>query len=124
MESSDEDNDLEVTMICSGKNTQSEDEPPTQAAIGQRKTRVLKFDLEQFKHRHSEMLKFKQQELAASSNEADLVKSLKFKTRNMESKEAENELERSLVKADFARMKVIGQFNKGLGSILHHFRRQ
>lgn len=38
---------------------------------------------------------------------------LKFKTKNIESKEAENELDRCITKEDFLRMKICGQFNKG-----------
>ena len=86
----------------------------SQAAIPQRKTRAIKSDLNELKERHAEMIREK---LAKSTNseksELELINSLKFKTRNMESKEAESELERSLTKADFARMKIIGQFNKG-----------
>ena len=44
----------------------------------------------------------------------DLIKNIKFKTKNIDSKDAESELNRCMVKEDFVRMKVCGQFNKGL----------
>jgi DNA mismatch repair protein PMS2 len=56
-------------------------------------------------------------------NEADMrkreenvksaLRNLKFKTRNIDSRDAENELDRCIVKEDFLKMKICGQFNKG-----------
>ena len=85
----------------------------SQAAVAQRKSRTIKADLNTLKERHAEMIREKLAKSTSGASEIDLINSLKFKTRNMESKEAESELERSLTKADFARMKIIGQFNKG-----------
>jgi DNA mismatch repair ATPase MutL len=46
-------------------------------------------------------------------NDKNLIKNLKFKTKNIDSKDAENELDRCITQQDFLRMDVKGQFNKG-----------
>ncbi len=45
--------------------------------------------------------------------EKELIKNLKFKSKNIESKDAETELDRCMTKSDFLRMNACGQFNKG-----------
>ena len=45
--------------------------------------------------------------------EKDLFTSLRFRTKNIDSKEAETELDRCITQEDFLRMRVLGQFNKG-----------
>lgn len=45
--------------------------------------------------------------------EKSVLTRLKFKTKNIDSKDAESELDRCIIKEDFLRMKVLGQFNKG-----------
>lgn len=89
----------------------------TQDVIDKRKSKTISFDWNELKRAYKEKLeggcKKKDGDEEGLCDEVNLVKSLKFKTRNIESKEAENELQRSLTKADFARMKIIGQFNKG-----------
>lgn len=89
----------------------------TQDVIDKRKSKTISFDWNELKRAYKQKLdggcKKKDGDEEGLCDEMNLVKSLKFKTRNIESKEAETELQRSLTKADFARMKIIGQFNKG-----------
>ncbi len=46
-------------------------------------------------------------------NERQLLANLKFRTKNIDSKDAESELDKCITQEDFLRMKVLGQFNKG-----------
>ena len=80
----------------------------------QRKVQTLKFNIEQFKSRQKKQSK-KLHKLAQNNEEKEIeiMKNIKFKTKNIESKDAENELDRCMTKEDFKRMKICGQFNKG-----------
>lgn len=51
--------------------------------------------------------------LRKEDEEKQLLSNLKFKAKNIESKDAENELDRCITKDDFLKMKICGQFNKG-----------
>jgi hypothetical protein len=94
--------------------TQMPTQMATQLAIASRKEKVLKFDLNELKKSQLEKQMRKIKELEEKEkDEEELIRELKFKVRNIESKEADVELQRSLTKADFALMKVKGQFNKG-----------
>jgi DNA mismatch repair protein PMS2 len=88
----------------------------TQECIEKRKEKMIKFNWNFIKQQHGEMIKKNEVDLDKSrkdEEEKNLIKSLKFKTKNIESKDAENELDRCITKDDFLKMKIIGQFNKG-----------
>lgn len=57
---------------------------------------------------YEEKIKIRQEEI-----EKSVFTRLKFKTKNIDSKDAETELDRCITKEDFLRMKILGQFNKG-----------
>ena len=79
-----------------------------------RKEKVLKFNLASLKQQHQEMCERNEADRAKKEEEEKkLIQNLKFKTRNIESKEAESELDRCITKEDFLKMKICGQFNKG-----------
>lgn len=100
--------------IVTPMQTQMPTQMATQLAIASRKEKVLKFDLNELKKSQLEKQMRKIKELEEKEkDEEELIRELKFKVRNIESKEADVELQRSLTKADFALMKVKGQFNKG-----------
>jgi DNA mismatch repair ATPase MutL len=79
--------------------------------IKKRKEKVLKFNYDDLMRKHQEMIGHHSQ--TAVQSQKEIVGNLKFKTRNIESKEAETELDKCITKNDFLRMKVCGQFNKG-----------
>ena len=88
----------------------------TQEYVEKRKEKTIQFDWNLLKQQHGEMIEknLKNMDKARKDEEEkNLIKSLKFKTKNIESKDAENELDRCITKEDFLKMKVIGQFNKG-----------
>jgi DNA mismatch repair protein PMS2 len=79
-----------------------------------RKCKTLKFDIKTFRSRHARLVeKHKQDKELHDEREVGLLRTLKFKSKNIESKEAESELDRCISKEDFVRMNVCGQFNKG-----------
>ena len=96
------------------QSTQSTQSSQSSENYSQRKVKVIKFDMNAFKEQQAKICDTLKQ-LNAKSEELDknLIKNLKFKTKNIESKEAEIELDRCMVKEDFSRMKICGQFNKG-----------
>lgn len=79
-----------------------------------RKEKTLNFDLKKIIENHSKMI---QEEARLKERKEEMEKSifsnLKFKSKNIDSKDAESELDRCITKEDFLRMKVRGQFNKG-----------
>ena len=88
----------------------------TQEYLSKRKEKIVKFDWDSLKKQHEVMSRKNEATLdkqKQAEERKNLVKNLKFKTKNIDSKEAETELDRCLTKEDFLRMKVIGQFNKG-----------
>ena len=89
--------------------------PSTLAAISKRKSKTIGFNLETFMKEQKEIIDHLKQQTEEDkiNKEKELIKNLKFKTQNIESKEAENELDRCMTKSDFLRMNVCGQFNKG-----------
>ena len=89
--------------------------PSTLAAISKRKSKTISFNLETFMKEQKEIIDHLKQQTEEDkiNKEKELIKNLKFKTQNIESKEAENELDRCMTKSDFLRMNVCGQFNKG-----------
>ena len=84
--------------------------------ISKRKEKIIRFNLDTLKQQHKEMVAKNEDDSNRQKREEEeknLLKSLKFKTKNIESKDAENELDRCITKEDFLKMKVCGQFNKG-----------
>ncbi len=80
----------------------------------QRRVKQIDFNLEKFKVRQARMCEvLKEKSASRVANEIDLIKNIKFKTKNIESKDAEKELDRCMTKEDFSRMRICGQFNKG-----------
>ena len=84
--------------------------------ICMRKEKTLKFSMDTLRKQHKEMTTKNELEADRQKKEEEektLIKNLKFKTKNIESKDAETELDRCITKEDFLRMKICGQFNKG-----------
>jgi DNA mismatch repair ATPase MutL len=86
--------------------------------INSRKEKVIKFDFNSMRKKHQKMIEKKldekrQIEEEEDEKEAEMIKNLKFRTKNIDSKEAETELDRCITQEDFLGMKVCGQFNKG-----------
>lgn len=80
----------------------------------QRKVQNLKFNIQTYKNQQKRRCeKLHELALKTEEKEIELIKNIKFKTKNIESKDAENELDRCMTKEDFSRMKICGQFNKG-----------
>lgn len=87
--------------------------------ISKRKVKIVDFSIESFCREQKELISnLKQQQneeeqLVKARKEKEIIQNLKFKNKNIESKEAENELDRCMNKSDFLRMRPCGQFNKG-----------
>jgi DNA mismatch repair protein PMS2 len=87
--------------------------------ISKRKVKIVDFSIESFCKEQKELISnLKQQQneeeqLVKARKEKEIIQNLKFKNKNIESKEAENELDRCMNKSDFLRMRPCGQFNKG-----------
>lgn len=87
--------------------------------ISKRKVKIVDFTIESFCKEQKELISnLKQQQneeeqLLKARKEKEIIQNLKFKNKNIESKEAENELDRCMNKSDFLRMRPCGQFNKG-----------
>jgi DNA mismatch repair ATPase MutL len=80
----------------------------------QRRVKLLEFSVAKFKTRQARMCEaLKERNAKREADEIDLIKNIKFKTKNIESKDAEKELDRCMTKEDFSRMRICGQFNKG-----------
>lgn len=89
---------------------------PLEEIFSKRKQKPLKFDVNTLLKNSQKLIAAKQAKIEAekkSLEEINLLKTIKFKSKNIESKEAEGELDRFLKKEDFLRMRILGQFNKG-----------
>ena len=80
----------------------------------ERRVQRLDFNLEKFRKYQKNICEtLRRSAHKKEQAEIDLIKNIKFKTKNIESKDAESELDRCMVKEDFKRMNICGQFNKG-----------
>nr|AGH55784.1 PMS2 [Brachionus calyciflorus] len=82
--------------------------------LSSRREKTLNFDLKKLSDNHAKMIyeEIKSKALR-DEKEKDIVSNLRFKSKNIDSKDAESELDRCITKEDFLRMRVCGQFNKG-----------
>lgn len=113
-------NDISIltpTVQDNNNNNSSQNQSQSNASQrerSQRSTKVLDFNLVKFRAQQARMCeRLREAADKKEQDEIDLIKNIKFKTKNIESKDAESELDRCMVKEDFARMKICGQFNKG-----------
>ena len=81
--------------------------------VRRRPVKTLSVDMAALQRQHDELIAHNARSAAEAANERELIAKLRFKTKNIESKEAESELDRCITKQDFLRMRVCGQFNKG-----------
>ena len=99
--------------------SQASDDVPSSSVdfSANRKTKILRVNLKEYMRQQTErlsQLKLKEShEKDDDEEERKMLSELKFKSKSIDSKDAEAELDRSITKEDFLRMKVCGQFNKG-----------
>jgi DNA mismatch repair protein MutL len=104
----------------------NEEETPTQSNLddsitpslkeefAKRKVKLFEYKWDDLVKNHHDMIEKNKIEMnTCEEDEKNLIKNLKFKSRNIDSKDAENELDRCITQEDFLRMEVKGQFNKG-----------
>lgn len=98
-----------------GSSLNSDDVPITSSVdfAATRKSKTLKVNLKDYLKQQTERLERLKLARSSQNEERDLLSSMKFRTKNLDSKDAEAELDRSITKEDFLRMRVRGQFNKG-----------
>jgi len=74
-------------------------------AISRRKSKNIEFSID--------ILRKRMQSVKMSENDKPKTLNIKFKAKNLTSKDAESDLDKGITKEDFLKMNVCGQFNKG-----------
>ncbi len=87
-----------------------------ESIIAKRKEKPMPVNIKSIRQRHAQMIARVAEENEKTRNEENerqLLANLRFRTKNIDSKDAESELDKCITQEDFLRMKVLGQFNKG-----------